>query len=194
MLKISNDSDSCINIIGIDPGTTHLGFSVLEVDLITLQITSSIAYTLNGSKLSNEDSWLAQTYGDRFNRIRTLERSLLSIFYQYTPTIICAESPFFGLRHPNAFQALTEVICAIRNAVYHYDVWMNLKLVPPSSVKQAVFAKGNATKTTMKDCLTNLMPELNYNGNTPFNLLDEHSIDSLAVGYYAYTQMKNGYV
>ena len=194
MLKLNDSSDPHINIIGIDPGTTHLGFSVIKVDVTDLRIKESVAYTLNGSKLSDDNSWLAQTYGDRFNRINALEKSLTEIFQQYNPTIICAESPFFGLRHPNAFQALTEVICAIRNAVYKHDIWMTLKLVPPSSVKQAVFAKGNATKTTMKDCLTNLMPELNYNGNTPFNLLDEHSIDSLAVGYYAYTQMKNGYV
>lgn len=194
MLRINDTGNQHINIIGIDPGTTHLGFSVINVDISNLQINSSVAYTLNGAKLSDDNSWLAQTYGDRFNRINALENSLSEIFEQFRPTIICAESPFFGLRHPNAFQALTEVICAIRNAVYKHDIWMTLKLVPPSSVKQAIFAKGNATKTTMKDCLTNLMPELNYNGNIPFNLLDEHSVDALAVGYYAYNKVKNGYV
>lgn len=193
MLKINDDSDPHINIIGIDPGTTHLGFSVIKVDITNLRIKESVAYTLNGAKLSDDTDWLAQTYGDRFNRINALQNSLTEVFQQYRPTIICAESPFFGLRHPNAFQALTEVICAIRNAVYRHDIWMTLKLVPPSSVKQAVFAKGNADKLVMKEKIKQLV-ELNYNGLVELDKLDEHSIDSLAVGYYAYTQMKNGYV
>ncbi len=193
MLILPDNNTNTINIIGIDPGTTFLGFSVLTVELTTFDIVKSVAYTINGSKLSNPLSWNALNYGDRFNRILSLENSLLNVFRSYAPKIICAEAPFFGIRHPNAFQALTEVICAIRNAVFKYDIWMSLKLVPPSNVKQAIYAKGNATKINMKDKLMELK-ELNYSGDIPFEHLDEHSVDSLAVGFYAYTQVKNGYI
>lgn len=194
MLVIPNNSTDTINIIGIDPGTTFLGYCVITVSLSTLDIISSIAHTLNGAKLSDPDNFTAQTYGDRFNRILYIGNELSNVFRYYKPLIICAESPFFGLRHPNAFQALTEVICTIRNAVYKHDIWMSLKLVPPSLVKQAIYAKGNATKSTMQNCICEMSSEFKYTGNTPLNLLDEHSIDALAVGYYAFNDLKNGYV
>ena len=189
MLELPNDSINTVNIIGIDPGTVHLGVSVISIDAETREISGSIAFTIDASKLNKNSSWLIDTYGDRFSRIDFLTTELLDIFISYNPLIICAESPFFGLRHPSAFQALTEVICAIRNTVYKFDPWRTLRLVSPSEVKQAVFAKGNATKITVKDSIRELLTELKYTGNIPFDSLDEHSIDALAIGYYVYKNL-----
>jgi Holliday junction resolvasome RuvABC endonuclease subunit len=191
MLILPPHSASEVNIVGIDPGTTHLGISVLMVDIVTAKIIRSTAFTLNGSKLLGSDSWISQIHSDRFGRILELEKSIVNVFKYYKPVIVCAESPFFGLRHPNAFAALTEVLDAIRRAVLTYDVWLQLHLAPPSSVKNAVSAGGAATKTTMKEKILNLT-ELNYNGDVPLHLLDEHSIDALAIGFYMYKQLIQG--
>lgn len=191
MLSLPKDFSSHINIIGIDPGTTFLGFAILSINLDNFEIIKSEAITFNGAKLSNSDGWIESIHGDRFSRIRALENTLLEAFNFYKPYVICAESPFFGMRHPNAFQALTEVICSIRTSVYNYSAWHCLNLVPPSVVKQAVSAKGNADKHVMKEKVKILLPELKYSGSIPFDNIDEHSVDSLAIAYYAYTQLKN---
>lgn len=191
MLTIPIDSSSEFTIIGIDPGTTFLGLAIITISFNNFKIIKSEALTFNGSKLAGNDAWLESIHGDRFNRIRALEHSLLEAFNYYKPYVICAESPFFGMRMPAAFQALTEVITAIRTSVYNYNTWQSLNLVPPSVAKQSVGGKGNADKHVMKEKVALLLPELKYSGSIPYEKLDEHSIDSLAVAYYAYTQLKN---
>lgn len=186
MLKINYGERNSINIIGIDPGTTNIGISNLNIDIDTKKINYSLAFTINAAKFTNENSWLAQLHGNRFNRINFIENKLIEIFHFYMPLIICAESPFFGRSHPNAFQALTEVICTIRSAVIKYDQWRDLKLVPPSLVKQAIGSKGNADKIVMKQNLLAINHILNIQD---IQNLDEHGIDALAVGYYIYNQL-----
>ncbi len=184
------DSDNYFRLIGIDPGTTHLGVSVYTIEIDTLNILNSFAFTIDASRVDC-DTWSGSLHGERFYRIGYICQKLCEVFLMYKPLVICAESPFFGMRHPGAYQALTELLTRIRLAVFEYDNWRELKLVPPSIVKQAVGVKGNADKLAMKEALNNLINTINYNSDIPFSSLDEHSIDALAVGYYAYKQLFN---
>ncbi len=187
MLIIPNSNVDTVNIIGIDPGTTFLGVAILTISIYNLEITSSEAFTLDANSL-HCNTWLNEIHGDRFSRINSLEKELDKVFDYYKPLVICSESPFFGMRHPGAFQALIEIICSIRNSVYNYDKWKQLELVPPSNVKQSVGAKGNSTKDEMKSKVYELINVLKYDEHK-FKDLDEHSIDALAVGYYSYLQL-----
>lgn len=189
MLNIPQGSPNVFKIIGIDPGTTNLGLAVISVDTETLQILETRAQTFNANHLVSKDSWNSEIHSDRFDRILSLKVSLMNSFILHQPSIVCVESPFFGRSHPNAFQALTEVLTAIRDVLYEYDPWRELVLVSPSEAKQALLAKGNATKDIMKEKLILLSNELKL--NVDVNTLDEHSIDAVAIAYYAYTQSKN---
>jgi Holliday junction resolvasome RuvABC endonuclease subunit len=55
-------------------------------------------------------------------------------------------------------------------------------MIDPPSVKKAVGATSHAKKDEVKAALARL-PDLNYNGPVPLEMLDEHSIDALAVAY-----------
>lgn len=191
MLNIPENSPTVFRIIGIDPGTTNLGLAVLTVDIKTLIILNTYAFTLNANKLTSKDEWNCGIHSDRFDRILSLKTALLQTFILYQPTIVCVESPFFGRSHPNAFQALTEVLTAIRDTLYQHNPWMELMLVSPSEAKQAILAKGNATKEIMKEKLLSLACELSIDPLLDINILDEHSTDAVAIAYYAYTQAKN---
>ena len=191
MLTLPINSPDIATIVGIDPGSTNMGVSVITINLVTLKIVSSIAWTINGAKLSDDESWIAQLHGDRYSRIKALEETLLQIFNYYQPIAICAESAFINGRFPAAVMALVEVMGAIRSAVTRYDVWKVVNLVPPSSAKTAVSAGGAANKDTMKEKVMQVT-ELNYSGTVPLELLDEHSIDSLAIGYYMYKKLLRG--
>lgn len=190
-LTHSTCSSNDICLVGIDPGSNTLGVGILTVNIESMEIVSSKAMTLNGDKLSRDSYWLKEIEGDRASRIMALEKALLAIFNYHQPIAVGSESPFINNHYPAAGIALTEVICAIRRAVMHYDIWRDLRMIPPSSVKNAIYAKGNADKNMMKEKILLLANELKYNGEVPLALLDEHSVDALAVTYCMFTELKN---
>ena len=189
MLTMPANSDSFGSILGIDPGTTNIGVSIIKVNLDTLEIDSSIAWSINGAKLIDKDLWSTNLFGERYSRINALGNSLLEIFRYYNPVIIASESPFINSRFPASGLALTEMICSIRKAIFEYDIWKDLKLIPPSTVKNGVDAAGGAGKDVMKDKLRALLPILKYRGEIPFELLDEHAIDAMSVAFCMYTKI-----
>ena len=185
MLSMPADSGHEISIVGIDPGSVHLGTAVLRIDLATLRITSTMARTLNALHLPTQQPatlWASQLFGERSGRIASLEDALVSLFRDADPYMIACEAAFINLQRPQAHGVLTEVICGIRRAVMRYDVWKPLYLIDPASVKKSVGNKGNADKAAMKSALLRL-PDLHYDGDIPLRFLDEHGIDAIAVGY-----------
>ena len=192
MLTMPIGGSNQIRIVGIDPGSTTTGICILIIDLNTFDILSTIAWTINGSKLAGKNTWSEELYGNRYSRVQSIEYELLQIFNNYQPTIIVSEAPFINQKFPAAGIALTEVMCAIRRAVMNYDLWIELKIVPPSSVKNGINAVGGANKYAMKEKLTLLLPILNYCGFADFDLLDEHSIDAIAVAFYGYLNYVKG--
>lgn len=184
MLTVPMDSDPCVNLIGIDPGTTKLGVGLIRVDFLTRQIVSSDAFTLRGDWLVHGD-WIPNIHGERYARIRALTETLVEIFIRSSAWRISSEAPFFNPRRPAAFEALVEILSGIRQAVHEYDPWQKLYTVDPSSVKNAVGAKGGSDKDIIKQSVLRL-PDLHYQGTKPLAELDEHSIDALAVAYWSY--------
>jgi Holliday junction resolvasome RuvABC endonuclease subunit len=182
MLTMPEGGDDWFNICSIDPGTMSLGFGVITVGVGALDIRSSTAKTYKADKMIPKEAWVSETFGERFARLAALEEALLIDFCLYQPLMIVAESPFFNPGRPMAYGALIETLAVIRSAVRRYDVWRQLYLVDPPSVKNAVGARGDGSKDAVKKRIL-AMTELNYCGPTPLNELDEHSIDALAVGY-----------
>lgn len=180
MLSMPPDSSQVVSIIGIDPGSHNLGVGMLQIDIPTLRIVASDAWTLVGKKLAKHHEWTTDLHGERNGRVHALEEELLRIFRYYQPLEIASESPFINSKFPQAGLALTVVVCAIRRAVMTYDIWKPLHLIDPPTVKMAVGAPGNAPKEIIKEKIME-MSTLNYIGETPLSQLDEHSIDALAV-------------
>jgi Holliday junction resolvasome RuvABC endonuclease subunit len=176
------DSSQVVSIIGIDPGSHCLGVGVLKIDITTLKIVSSDAWTLVGKRLVGKNDWTTSIHGERNGRVYALEQELLRIFRYFQPLEIASESPFINSKFPQAGLALTVVVCGIRQAVMQYDVWRELHLIDPPTVKMAVGAAGNAPKEVVKEKIM-LLPNLNYIGTVPLSQLDEHSIDALAVAF-----------
>lgn len=181
MLTMPADASPILPIVGIDPGSVSLGVGVIWFNIDTNCIEMTEAKTYNGEKLGR-GSWITERSGDRAGRIAGLKDNLLRIFNIVQPVVIASESPFFNQRRPQAYGALTEVVCAIREAVEDYDRWKHLQLIDPPTVKNAVGAKGNAGKEEVKEKLLGL-PHINYQGEVPLYALDEHSVDAIAVAY-----------
>jgi Holliday junction resolvasome RuvABC endonuclease subunit len=177
-------------LLGIDPGSETLGVACLSVDANTLEIVNTQAITFIGSKLGM-NPWMTNVHSARFARIAAHKENLKRVFSQTLPVAIACESPFYNPRRPNAFEVLVETLDMIRQAVWEYDQHLALDLVDPPTVKISVGAKGNADKDVMRAKILAL-PNLNFTGSIPLHLLDEHSIDAIAVAYSKLQQYRNG--
>lgn len=174
-----------VTLIGIDPGSNTLGVAIMHIEPLTWGIISTHAKTFVGTRLSSTDEWTTEVYGDRLGRIFAHEQNLFRIFEETRPLLVASESPFYSQRHPQAFGALTEVICAIRNALRQHDGSKQVFLVDPPTVKRAVGAPGNGDKDRVREAILKLT-NLNYVGDIPLIDIDEHSLDAIAVCYHQY--------
>lgn len=176
------------SIVGIDPGSDTMGISEIKIDIASMHIVQTTAWTIKGSKLVDEDCWLAVLHSFRLARIKALGEALVSTFENIEPTIIACESPFYNPRRPNAYGVLVEVLTEIKKSVIEYDIWKPLYLIDPSTIKKSVGAPGNADKNVMKTnvCLLNQQGILKYSGKDVIESLDEHSIDAIATAYCKY--------
>ena len=184
---INKNTEACI--VGIDPGSETLGVCLLFFNVITMQITRIVPRTYIGSRLPAEPM-LCILHSDRVSRIKSHENNLLNLMIEHNPVAIASEAPFYNPRRPNAYGALVEVICAIRNAVIHYSDTVKLYHIPPSNVKRAIGAKGNADKDIVKYHV-GCIPEIVNSLIVPLSILDEHSVDAMAVAYYQFLSYRD---
>lgn len=189
MLPLPTGADEAV-IIGLDPGTVNLGVAVLTFDINTFTALSIDATTFNGEKLPGSDTD-ARIHGDRYRRVRAHRDNLVRIFDRTHPVFIGSESPFYNSKRPNAFEALVEVLGAIRDAVREYSRWRPLLLVDPPTVKRAVGAKGGADKDAIRKALAE-NPEIMAALVRPLEEMDEHSIDGTAVAWCILQRLKSG--
>lgn len=179
--------ESSLVVTGIDPGTNRLGIADYWLDPFTLEIQRSSAFTLCLDRYANRSAFYSELYGDRYVRLRMARALLFEHFERVGTSVLASESPFFKRRNASAFEPLIETLGAIRDAAIEYDPNIGLYRIDPISVKQCVGApvrvpKGQDIKAPVKRAVMALS-DLRYSGETPIALLDEHSIDSLAVGY-----------
>lgn len=178
-----------VSLIGIDPGSDTLGLSCLKIDIKTLNLLSIEAFTFKGSKMFDDEGWSANILGVRNARIQSHKQNLINIFNRIQPLNIAAESSFFNIQRPSAYGALMEVMAMIREAVAEYDPWKHLYLIDPPSVKKAIGASGGSDKIVVRENVLKNYGHLYVDGIEAMGLLDEHSIDAIAVGICRYQNL-----
>lgn len=183
-----NPDLDAIRIIGIDPGSTNLGYARLDFSGLTGKIIRTNAITLTVGRKSDMDVDMAETHGDRFARIAALCDQLKAMLESDRPHYIVCESPFYNPKRPMAYGVLVEVMSALRRTVWEYHPFMKFDPIDPSSAKNAVGASGAAKKEVMQQAIIS-MTELNYEGEIPQTEIDEHSIDAIAVAYSRYKKL-----
>lgn len=188
MLHIPPGSSNVATIVGIDPGSSCLGLAIIEFDLLTNKILRTTAKTFVANRFIIKNDILTELHGERFSRIETHKVNILAALMSAKPVLIACESPFFNSRMPNAYGALTEVLVAIKSAVFEYDRTKVIRLMDPPNVKKSVGAPGNADKIKMKEKVLALQ-DINYDGDVEIENLDEHSLDAIAVAYGCFKEV-----
>lgn len=175
-----NEQFPCV--LSIDPGTTVLGAAVIYFDPHSGDITKTLATAFTSSRLYSVEDWRSGVFGERDKKIRVLKKCITKMLYEHTPVMVVMESPFFNPTRPMAFEALVDINNTVREAVFEYNPHIQIVRIPPSSVKNAVGAKGNAKKEEVRDKVL-LLENLHYEGKTPLADLPFDALDAVAVGY-----------
>lgn len=167
-------------VLSIDPGTTNTGIAVLDIDdqdhIHLLFVT-----TVDGSQYLNQYRDVEYIHGTRYARLYAINKQLLEIIQTYQPDIVGSEAPFYNPRNPGAYGALVEAITLYRTTVFNNCPSMGFLTVAPSIAKQALKVKGTSSnKSDMTQGL--LKSKLSYEPSINVSLLDEHSVDAIAVG------------
>lgn len=174
-------------IAGFDPGA-NLGLSLIVNHLDGSKPVVKVAETakLNPAAFGYKD--MAELHGNRTAKLMILHDRITVFLRTHRPHGVIVEGNYLG-RFANAFASLVECVTVIRNAVYAYDPFMPMHLVDPTTVKTNIgMVKIRGTdKEDVRRALGKLK-DLEWD-DINIDDLDEHAIDSIAIGYYYSSQL-----
>lgn len=168
--------------LAIDPGTSMLGTSIHAITaddqwVVLHATTTNIELVVRHTYPSN----LVEMHGTRFYRNLVCGAVVLNFANSWMVNDCVSESPYMG-RFANAFAALTECMASMRTALYQRDPNRPLFTIDPSTIKKSVGVSGKSgDKELMRAAVQRIAGHM-----VNINYLDEHAIDSIAVGYAWY--------
>lgn len=170
--------DNMVRIVGVDPGTAHLGLAVLDWEYGTDQAVVVWADTLH-VKDPTHDSSFGETVGRRDARMIQLEALFEEFLRLARPTFLATETPFMKRGKLSAYESGVELQLMLRRSLWRVFPTKVIHGYHPIIVKSYVGVEARGTdKEDMKRAVQKL-----YANHTHIDLstLDEHSNDAVAV-------------
>ncbi len=154
-------------ILGIDPGTTIMGYGVLRV-------------------IGNKPEMIAmgvidlRKYGDHYLKLRRIAERISSIIESFLPDEVAIEAPFFGKNVQSMLKLGRAQGVAMAMALMR-DI--PITEYAPLKIKMAITGKGQATKEQVADMLRRML-------NIQQKQMPEHldATDGLAAAYCHFLQ------
>ena len=179
-----------VKMVSIDPGLTTCGISIFELNTLTHEIVSISSFTIDTDKLSDTSGLFSDIVSERYIKIYKLCNCITSIIQACDAKIVVSEAPFYNRFMPMAYGALLEVVSSIQHAVITLSNDIVFTSYAPQQVKMSVGAAGKKGKDIMKESIAKIS-HLFEKIVSDYELLDEHSIDSIAVGF-TFLEMRSG--
>lgn len=166
----------------IDPGA-NLGISIVEIDVLHTSIKPLHSETVFLNKLAEKKySGVVEEHGLRFGRFFALRDTLMSIMNKWQVDAIAHENAFMHMKRVTAGISLAQYVLFIQLTAKDYDPMLPIYGYSPFEVKASVKAKKlNSDKKLINKALL-LLPDLDIS-LVNIDTLDEHSVDSIAIGY-----------
>jgi Holliday junction resolvasome RuvABC endonuclease subunit len=164
-----------IKILGIDPGTSKLGWAMLHYDTdsgnIRVKKTGLLQPTREISKVKH-----VEMYSKRVMSLWYIRTHIEEIYNKYKPHVVASEDSFFNRFRPNSFAALLQVISTIAMMLKY--LCKPLYKFAPKTVKM-VMGSGGFDKDDMIQSLKDSDKITIKN----IDNISEHEIDAVCVGY-----------
>lgn len=171
-----------VTMVAIDPGSTTCGVAIYNLDTEHKKILNISAFTIEVDKLHDYTGLYQDVTTERMIRIAKLKKCISDIVTSVGAKIVVSEAPFYNRFMPMAYGALLEIVSAINQTVHEVSPELVFNSYAPQMVKMTVGAAGIKGKEVIKDKLKSnlvLYPKI----ISDFDMLDEHSLDAIAVGY-----------
>ena len=127
-------------ILGIDPGTTILGFALLDA-------------TTSHGRLLEIGTFRLSKIKDHADKLRAIFERTLNIIDLHHPQILAIEAPFYG-KNPQSMLKLGRA----QGVVIAAAMYKNLEVFEysPRKIKQSITGNGNASKEQVAAMLKNM--------------------------------------
>ena len=142
MKKTKSNEQQPRIILGIDPGTTVMGYGLIEVS--------------QQPKLLQLGVIRLRKYTTHFDKLRVIYESTQRIISNYQPDICAIESPFYGKNVQSMLKLGRAQGTAITAAVI---AGIEVKEYSPKKIKQSVTGNGNASKEQVCAMLGHILKE-----------------------------------
>ena len=180
-----------LTLLAIDPGLHNIGLAVYQIRLAPYAIESIHAETLRSVRVTDVSGLDDEDFAERV-RIRYSMRSAFRTYVETVqPQLVVSESPFFDRRKPGSFAILTEIMTGLFDTVAEVNPLIRFSVVEPQLVKKVLGVAGQKGKDVVREAMGKTSRIMDVLTN-PLDHLDEHSIDSIAVGY-AYLVKKSDF-
>lgn len=133
-------SDSRV-ILGIDPGSTVMGYAVLKIECNKPALSIMDVVKLSGTK-------------DIYARLEIIHRTVGTLIAQYKPDTFAIEAPFFGKNVQSMLKLGRAQGVAIAAAM---QAQITVTEYSPRKIKQSVTGNGNADKEQVWKMLQNIL-------------------------------------
>lgn len=157
-----------VTILGIDPGTTIMGYGLIHVKDNKVQLIAMGVLDL-------------KKYKDHYTKLQRIFSRTLSLIDEFKPDTLAIEAPFFGKNVQSMLKLGRAQGVAMSAALYR-----NLPITEyaPLKIKMAITGSGSASKEQVADMLRRF---LNIPVEQMLPQLD--ATDGLAAAYCHYLQM-----
>ena len=117
-------------ILGIDPGTIIMGYSIIKVQLNAIQVIQVDVLKLSSKR-------------DNYERLQLIHQKVIDLMQQYSPDEFAIEAPFFGKNVQSMLKLGRAQGVAIAAAM---NSGIPVTEYSPKKVKQSITGNGNAGK------------------------------------------------
>ncbi|MFZ9661317.1 MAG: crossover junction endodeoxyribonuclease RuvC [Chitinophagaceae bacterium] len=128
-------------ILGIDPGTQVMGYSILQVRSRSMELIEMDAIRLTKKK-------------DMYERLLMIHEQMQKIISQFSPTELAIEAPFFGKNVQSMLKLGRAQGIAIAVAMHR---GLPVTEYSPRKIKQSITGNGNADKEQVLKMLKKIL-------------------------------------
>jgi Holliday junction resolvasome RuvABC endonuclease subunit len=182
---------NCVNIMSIDPASGSMGLTLSEYDLDTHQFHLIESSTINTDRLLS--SAIIDTYSTvspNFIRLHLIAKLLEKKIREYDPHILVHEAAYCNPRLVTAFRSLTRFESMIQMLTLSMPYALPVKVIEATKIKKEVGAKGGDKNLVKRGILRLIDDGAIIPHHVNINTLDEHAIDSIAIGYTYACELK----
>lgn len=171
-----------------DPGINMMGFAVID-PTDGFQVIETILIK-NARKFTDEEKAVEAVYGTRAVKVKAILARINELVDTHGIDQIVLEAPFYNALTPAAFGSLLEIIVSIK---YGPVMERNLlfKTIEPMIIKKLFSNSHMASKEVMRQFLRLKISDGSIKFDGDIELLSEHEVDAIAIGYVFYMSAKD---